>query len=81
MHIYFSLSRKLHASRPQNTKILLVYEISSENDASRLIDGNNYRGEAFAIIFLFLYLYPRHDIVQTGPRLVPEKWTENWTGF
>ena len=37
-------------------KILLVHEISSENDAKRIIDGNNFRGEAFAIILLFLYL-------------------------
>ena len=40
-------------------KILLVHEISSENDANRIIDGNNFRGEAFAIILLLLYLYPQ----------------------
>ena len=38
------------------TNHLLVHEISSENDANRIIDGNNFRGEAFAVILLFLYL-------------------------
>lgn len=38
-------------------RIFLVLEIGSENDVNSLIDGNNFIGEAFAVILLLLYLH------------------------